>query len=123
VAQDDADRGALAAQPEATAPLSRLAVRRHDPRWEPGALAAHAGICAGAASDRRRYSDAAISMTYIIHCGESALADAVPTSATSGDAARKAIFVPGSEQGRNTDFLVGRGRRRRHEPVFCPCIH
>jgi RNA-directed DNA polymerase len=39
--------GALAAQPEATAPLSRLAVRRHDPRWEPGALAAHAGICAG----------------------------------------------------------------------------
>jgi hypothetical protein len=35
------------AQPEATAPLSRLAVRRHDPRWEPGALAAHAGICAG----------------------------------------------------------------------------
>ena len=47
VAEDDADRGALAAQPEAAAPLSRLAVRRHDPRWEPGALAAHAGICAG----------------------------------------------------------------------------
>jgi hypothetical protein len=40
-------RGALAAQPEVAAPLSRLAVRRHDPRWEPGALAAHAGICAG----------------------------------------------------------------------------
>jgi RNA-directed DNA polymerase len=35
----------------ASAPLSRLAVRRHDPRWEPGALAAHAGICAGAASN------------------------------------------------------------------------
>ena len=47
VAADDADRGALAAQPETTASLSRLAVRRHDPRWEPGALAAHAGICAG----------------------------------------------------------------------------
>ena len=47
VAEDDADRGALAAQPEAPASLSRLAVRRHDPRWEPGALAAHAGICAG----------------------------------------------------------------------------
>ena len=47
VAEDDADRGALAAQPEVAAPLSRLAVRRHDPRWEPGALAAHAGICAG----------------------------------------------------------------------------
>ena len=47
VAEDDADRGALVAQPEAPAPLSRLAVRRHDPRWEPGALAAHAGICAG----------------------------------------------------------------------------
>ena len=47
VAEDDADRGALAAQPEATAPLSRLAVRPHDPRWEPDALAAHAGICAG----------------------------------------------------------------------------
>jgi hypothetical protein len=27
---------------------SLLAVRRHDPRCEPGALAAHAGICAGA---------------------------------------------------------------------------
>ena len=47
VAEDDADRGALAAQSEVAAPLSRLAVRRHDPRWEPGALAAHAGICAG----------------------------------------------------------------------------
>jgi hypothetical protein len=47
VAEDDADRGALAAQPEATAPLSRLVVRRHDPRWEPGALAAHAGIALG----------------------------------------------------------------------------
>ena len=32
VAEDDAGRGALAAQPEAAAPLSRLAVRRHDPR-------------------------------------------------------------------------------------------
>ena len=55
VAEDDADRGTLAAQPEVAAPLSRLAVRRHDPRWEPGALAAHAGICAGAASNRRPY--------------------------------------------------------------------
>jgi hypothetical protein len=44
VAEDDADRGALAAQPEVAAPLSRVAVRRHDPRWEPGALAAHTGI-------------------------------------------------------------------------------
>jgi hypothetical protein len=33
--------------PKAAAPLSRLAVRGHDPRWELGALAAHAGICAG----------------------------------------------------------------------------
>jgi hypothetical protein len=40
VSEDDADRGSMAS-------LSRLAVRRHDPRWEPGALAAHAGICAG----------------------------------------------------------------------------
>ena len=47
VAEDDAARGALAAQPETAAPLSRLAVRRHDLRWEPGALVAHAGICAG----------------------------------------------------------------------------
>jgi hypothetical protein len=31
VAEDDADRGALAAR--VAAPLSRLAVRRHDPRW------------------------------------------------------------------------------------------
>jgi hypothetical protein len=34
-------------QPEVTAPLSRLAVRRHDPGWEPGTLTAHARICAG----------------------------------------------------------------------------
>ena len=47
VAEDDAACGSLAAQPEAAAPLSRRAVGRHDPRWEPGALAAHAGICAG----------------------------------------------------------------------------
>jgi hypothetical protein len=33
VAEDDADRRALAAQPETPAPLSRLAVRRQDPRW------------------------------------------------------------------------------------------
>ena len=52
VAEDDAARGALAAQPEIPAPLSRLAVRRHDPRWEPGALVPLAGICAGAASNR-----------------------------------------------------------------------
>ena len=37
--------------------LSRLAVRRNDPRWGPGALAAHAGICAGAASNRHPYRD------------------------------------------------------------------
>jgi hypothetical protein len=47
VAADDADRGMLAAQPETPAPLSRLAVRRHDPRWEPGAVLPLAGICAG----------------------------------------------------------------------------
>ena len=47
VAEADADRGALAAQPEVTGPLSRLTVRHHDPRSEPRALAAHAGICAG----------------------------------------------------------------------------
>jgi hypothetical protein len=34
-------------QPEVAAPLSRLAVRRHDPRWEPGAVVPLAGICAG----------------------------------------------------------------------------
>jgi hypothetical protein len=47
VAEDDADRRALAAQPKATAPLSRLAVRPHDPRQEPAALAADAGSCGG----------------------------------------------------------------------------
>jgi hypothetical protein len=45
VVEDDADRGAVGAQPEATAPLSRRAVRSHDPRWEPGAVLSHAGIC------------------------------------------------------------------------------
>jgi hypothetical protein len=66
VAEDDADRGALAAQSEVAAPLSRLAARRHDPRWEPGALAAHAGIW-GAASNRRPYRDVAESMAYKPH--------------------------------------------------------
>jgi hypothetical protein len=37
----------LAAQSGAAAYLSRLAVRRHDPRWEPGAVVPLAGICAG----------------------------------------------------------------------------
>ena len=40
-------RGALVAQPETPAPLSRLAVRRHDLRQEPGAVVPLAGICAG----------------------------------------------------------------------------
>jgi hypothetical protein len=47
VPEDDADRGALVAQPETPASLSRLAVRRHDPRQEPGAVVPLAGICAG----------------------------------------------------------------------------
>ena len=47
MAEDDADRGALGAQPETPASLSRLAVRRHDPRQEPGAVGPLAGICAG----------------------------------------------------------------------------
>jgi hypothetical protein len=37
----------LVAQPETPASLSRLAVRRHDPRQEPGAVVPLAGICAG----------------------------------------------------------------------------
>jgi hypothetical protein len=39
----------IVAQPETPAPLSRLAVRRHDPRHrqEPGAVVPLAGICAG----------------------------------------------------------------------------
>jgi hypothetical protein len=67
VAADDADRGMLVAQPETPAPLSRLAVRRHDPKWEPGAVVPLAGICAGAASNRRPYRDAAFSMDYVPH--------------------------------------------------------
>jgi hypothetical protein len=47
VPEDDAARGSLVAQPETPAPLSRLALRRHDPRWEPGAVVPLAGICAG----------------------------------------------------------------------------
>jgi hypothetical protein len=56
MAEDDAACGALAAQPEVTAPPY--------PDWrfdvmtrggEPGALGAHTGICAGAASNRRPY--------------------------------------------------------------------
>ena len=47
VAANEADRGALVAEPDNPAPLSRLAVRRHDPRQEPGAVVPLAGICAG----------------------------------------------------------------------------
>jgi hypothetical protein len=70
VAEDDADRGALAAQPKTPALLSRLAVRRHDPGWEHGALAAHAGICVGVASNRRPYRDVPFQglTGYIIDC-------------------------------------------------------
>jgi hypothetical protein len=53
VPEDDADRGALVAEPETRAPLFRLAIRRPDPRWEPGAVVPLAGICAGSASNRR----------------------------------------------------------------------
>jgi hypothetical protein len=62
VPEDETDRGSLIVQLEPPAPLSRLALRPHDPRWEPGALAAHAGICAGAASSRRPYRDFDMSM-------------------------------------------------------------
>ena len=47
----------VGAQPETPASLSRLAVRHHDPRQEPGAVVPHAGICAGGASNRRPYRD------------------------------------------------------------------
>jgi hypothetical protein len=47
LSEDDAARGPLVAQPETPASLSRLAVRRHDPRQEPGAVVPLAGICAG----------------------------------------------------------------------------
>ena len=37
--------------------FTREAVPRHHPRWEPGALAAPAGICAGAERNLRPYRD------------------------------------------------------------------
>src|SRR4029077_823495 len=41
------DRRPVPAIPTYPAPVARKAVPRHHPRWEPGALAAPAGICAG----------------------------------------------------------------------------
>jgi hypothetical protein len=41
------DRGMLVALPKLWRPVPTCGFRRHDPRWEPGLLAAHAGICAG----------------------------------------------------------------------------
>jgi hypothetical protein len=103
VVEDDADRGALGAQPETPAPVSRLAVRRHGPRWEPGALAAHAGICAGAASNRRPYRDALFSMTYEPHKLWWILPGGSPLSCSDGSEesrqlVRKAVFDPDLEQ-------------------------
>src|SRR5271166_5478685 len=47
VGPNEDDRGPVPANPAHPASVAREAVPRHDPRWEPGALAAHAGICAG----------------------------------------------------------------------------
>jgi hypothetical protein len=68
VAEDDANRGTVGCPAEFAAPLSRLAVRRHDPRWESSALAAHAGICAGGGEQSpslpRRVSFQRLSITH-----------------------------------------------------------
>ena len=44
---DEDDRRPVLANPSHPASVAREAVPRHHPRWEPGALAAPAGICAG----------------------------------------------------------------------------
>jgi hypothetical protein len=58
------DRGSLVAQPETPAPLSRGALRRHDPRWELGALLADAGISAGGGEQSPSYRDSTCSIGY-----------------------------------------------------------
>src|SRR5271166_2706439 len=47
VDSNEDDRRPLPAVPTHPASVARKAVPRHHPRWEPGALAAPAGICAG----------------------------------------------------------------------------
>jgi hypothetical protein len=47
VDSNEDDRRSLPAVPTHPASVARKAVPRHYPRWEPGALAAPAGICAG----------------------------------------------------------------------------
>src|SRR5437660_6642987 len=47
VDSNEDDRRPLPAVPTHPASVARQAVPRHYPRWEPGALAAPAGICAG----------------------------------------------------------------------------
>src|SRR6516164_5530825 len=47
VDSNEDDRRPLPAVPTHPASVARKAVPRHYPRWEPGALAAPAGICAG----------------------------------------------------------------------------
>src|SRR6516225_12145131 len=47
VDSNEDDRRPLPAVPTHPASVARKAVSRHYPRWEPGALAAPAGICAG----------------------------------------------------------------------------
>ena len=47
VDENEADRRPAPAVPTHPAPVARKEVPRHHPRWEPGALAALAGICAG----------------------------------------------------------------------------
>jgi hypothetical protein len=106
----------LAAQPETPAPLSRLAVRRHDPRWEPGALAAHAGICAGGGEQSPSLPRRAFSITYEPHkfrwmltresCGVLPRSPSGPNSGRC--AACKSAADPDLEQGGNTNVVVRR---------------
>src|SRR6516164_8513448 len=57
VDSNEDDRRPLPAVPTHPASVARKAVPRHYPRWEPGALAAPAGICAGARRNPRPYRD------------------------------------------------------------------
>jgi hypothetical protein len=107
----------VAANPREPPPLtlSRLAVRRPDPRWKPGALAAHAGICAGGGKQSPSLPRQSFFQGFIKHMefGGSCLENLGPAVAVcarlkgrrAGVRRYKAVVDPNLKQRGNTNLL------------------
>jgi hypothetical protein len=95
VAEDDADRGALAAQSEVAAPLSQLAVRRHDLRQAPGAVVPLAGIRAGGGEQSRSLPRVALAVQgqHLVHLIERDLLGRGLAEASIGQTVQTRLLV------------------------------